>query len=68
MVRGVSSNVLECVADAISNEQKVKIFGVDRLFDCELPKTASPLPLAAIGGLTSLLLGLGLGVIRRRMQ
>ena len=34
----------------------------------ELPKTASPLPLAAIGGLTSLLLGLGLGVIRRRMQ
>ena len=34
----------------------------------ELPKTASPLPLAAVGGLTSLLVGLGLGVIRRRMQ
>ena len=34
----------------------------------ELPKTASPLPLAAVGGLTSLLAGLGLGVLRRRMR
>jgi LPXTG-motif cell wall-anchored protein len=34
----------------------------------ELPKTASPLPLAAVAGLTSLLVGLGLGVLRRRTQ
>jgi hypothetical protein len=32
----------------------------------ELPKTASPLPLVAVGGLTSLLVGLGLDVLRRR--
>jgi hypothetical protein len=32
----------------------------------ELPRTASPLPLVAFGGLTSLLAGLGLGVLRRR--
>ena len=32
----------------------------------ELPRTASPLPLMAVGGLTSLLLGLGVGVLRRR--
>jgi hypothetical protein len=32
----------------------------------ELPRTASPLPLVAVGGLTSLLLGLGLGLLRRR--
>jgi hypothetical protein len=32
----------------------------------ELPRTASPLPLVALGGLTSLLVGLGLGVLRRR--
>jgi hypothetical protein len=32
----------------------------------ELPRTASPLPLVAFGGLTSLLAGLGFGVLRRR--
>jgi LPXTG-motif cell wall-anchored protein len=32
----------------------------------ELPKTATPLPLIATAGLTSLLVGLGLGVLRRR--
>ena len=32
----------------------------------ELPKTASPLPLFAFGGLTSLLAGIGLGLRRRR--
>jgi LPXTG-motif cell wall-anchored protein len=32
----------------------------------ELPKTASPLPVFAIGGLMSLLSGLGLGLWRRR--
>ena len=32
----------------------------------ELPRTASPLPLLATGGLASLLLGLGLGLLRRR--
>ena len=32
----------------------------------ELPRTASPLPFLAIGGLTSLLAGLGLGLRRRR--
>lgn len=32
----------------------------------ELPRTASPLPLVAIGGFASLLLGLGLGVLRRK--
>jgi LPXTG-motif cell wall-anchored protein len=34
----------------------------------ELPKTATPLPLVAVGGLTSLLVGLGLGVLRRKMN
>ena len=34
----------------------------------ELPRTASPLPLVAVGGLTSLLVGLGLGLLRRRTQ
>jgi hypothetical protein len=32
----------------------------------ELPRTATQLPLAAAGGLTSLLVGLGLGLLRRR--
>jgi hypothetical protein len=32
----------------------------------ELPRTATRLPLAAAGGLTSLLVGLGLGLLRRR--
>ena len=32
----------------------------------ELPRTASPLPLVATGGLVSLLVGLGLGLLRRR--
>jgi hypothetical protein len=32
----------------------------------ELPRTATPLPLVALGGLTSLLAGLGLGLLRRR--
>ena len=32
----------------------------------KLPRTASPLPLLAVGGLTSLLVGLGLGLHRRR--
>jgi LPXTG-motif cell wall-anchored protein len=32
----------------------------------ELPRTATPLPLVAVGGLTSLLVGLGLGVLRRK--
>jgi LPXTG-motif cell wall-anchored protein len=34
----------------------------------ELPKTATPLPLVAVGGLTSLLVGLGLGVLRRKVN
>lgn len=33
----------------------------------ELPRTASPLPLVAVGALTSLIAGLGLGVLRRRI-
>jgi LPXTG-motif cell wall-anchored protein len=32
----------------------------------ELPRTASPLPLVAFGGFTSLLVGLGIVVLRRR--
>jgi len=32
----------------------------------ELPRTATPLPLVAVGGLASLLAGLGLGLVRRR--
>ena len=32
----------------------------------ELPRTATPLPLVAVGGLTSLLAALGLGLLRRR--
>lgn len=32
----------------------------------ELPRTASPVPLVVFGGLASLLVGLGLGVLRRR--
>jgi hypothetical protein len=32
----------------------------------ELPRTASPLPFAAVGGLGALLAGLGLGLLRRR--
>jgi hypothetical protein len=34
----------------------------------ELPRTASPLPLMAVGGLTSLLAALGLGLLRRRVN
>jgi hypothetical protein len=33
----------------------------------ELPRTASPLPLVATGGLASLLVGLGLALLRRRV-
>jgi hypothetical protein len=33
----------------------------------ELPHTAGPLPLVAAGGLTSLIVGLGLGLLRRRV-
>jgi hypothetical protein len=32
----------------------------------ELPRTATPLPIVAVGGLASLLAGLGLGLLRRR--
>jgi hypothetical protein len=32
----------------------------------ELPRTASPLPLLGLGGLTSMLTGLGFGLLRRR--
>jgi hypothetical protein len=32
----------------------------------ELPRTATPIPLVAVGGLTSLLAGLGVGMLRRR--
>jgi hypothetical protein len=32
----------------------------------ELPRTATPLPMVAVGGLASLLAGLGLGLLRRR--
>ena len=32
----------------------------------ELPRTATPLPFVAVGGLTSLLAGLGLALLRRR--
>jgi LPXTG-motif cell wall-anchored protein len=32
----------------------------------ELPRTATPLPFVAVGGLASLLAGLGLGLLRRR--
>lgn len=34
----------------------------------ELPRTATPLPLVAVGGLTSLLAALGLGLLRRRVS
>jgi hypothetical protein len=34
----------------------------------ELPRTASPLPFVALGGLTSLLAALGLGLLRRRVN
>jgi hypothetical protein len=34
----------------------------------ELPRTASPLPLIGVGGLTSLLVGLGLGMLRRKVN
>jgi hypothetical protein len=34
----------------------------------ELPRTASPVPLMLVGGLTSLLVGLGLGVLHRRLN
>ena len=34
----------------------------------ELPRTASPLPLIAVGGLASILVGLGLGVLRRKVN
>ena len=34
----------------------------------ELPQTASPLPLFAFGGFASLLLGLGAGLLRRRLN
>jgi hypothetical protein len=33
----------------------------------ELPRTATPLPVIAVGGLATLLAGLGLGVLRRRL-
>jgi hypothetical protein len=32
----------------------------------QLPRTASPVPVVAFGGLTSLLVGLGLGLLRRK--
>jgi hypothetical protein len=32
----------------------------------ELPRTATPLPIVAVGGLVSLLAGLGIGLLRRR--
>ena len=34
----------------------------------ELPRTASPLPFAAAGGLITLLAGLGVGLLRRRLN
>jgi hypothetical protein len=34
----------------------------------ELPRTATPLPLVAVGGLMSLLVGLGLGTLGRKIN
>jgi hypothetical protein len=34
----------------------------------ELPRTASPLPLVAVGGFTSLLVGIGIGFLRRKVN
>jgi LPXTG-motif cell wall-anchored protein len=43
------------LAEAVSPPEAVK-----------LPRTATPMPLVALGGLTSLLVGLGVGFVRRR--
>jgi hypothetical protein len=51
----VAEPVLEQAAEPLPEPEPV-----------ELPRTASPLPVIALGGLTSLLAGLGLGLLRRR--
>ena len=50
------------VADAVPESEAVR-----EPEPVELPRTASPLPLFAVGGLGSLLAGLGLGLLRRRL-
>lgn len=51
----VAEPVLEQVAEPLPEPKPV-----------ELPRTASPVPFVAVGGLASLLAGLGLGLLRRR--
>ena len=53
----IAEPVAEAVPDAAPLPQPEPV---------ELPRTASPLPLVATGGLASLLVGLGLGLLRRR--
>jgi len=56
-IEPVSEPVAEAVPEAEPPQQPEPV---------ELPRTASPLPLVATGGLASLLVGLGLGLLRRR--
>jgi LPXTG-motif cell wall-anchored protein len=57
MVEGAPEPVVEQAAEPVPAPEPV-----------ELPKTASALPMLAVGGLTSLLAGFGLALIRRRAR
>ena len=57
--------VAEPVAEPVAEEAVEPVLQPE---PAELPRTASPLPLAMAGGLTSLLFALGLGLLRRRVS
>jgi len=56
--------VTEAVAEPV-NEPVAEPVAAPTATAAELPKTASPVPLVALGGLTSLIVGLGVGLLRR---
>jgi hypothetical protein len=58
---------------AVVEEPPVEAPAVEPIFEpapeaapAELPRTATPVPIAVVGGVMSLLAGLGLGLLRRR--
>jgi LPXTG-motif cell wall-anchored protein len=64
----VSVPVAESTRDAAVVEPAAEPAAEPAVPAAELPQTASPLPLFAFGGFASLVLGLGAGLLRRRLN
>ena len=69
IVEPVAEPVAEAVAEPVAElAAEAAVAPLPQAEPAALPRTASPLPLVAVGGLTSLLGALGLGLLRRRVS